>query len=308
MPNQNVNPAKGKHAANDSIWRQLGKKPINALRKTKAAMKHKIYNNALVTRYGKFRHKSLLKKSKRYHDHHYTSFYRSPLQMEALTESVLSYFNQNNDPRELKIIVLGCSKGSEPFTIASTLVNQANDLQFKILASDLSEEIIEKAKSAEFDAEEIYADNRIDEKFINQTFLLKNGRYIVKPEIRSRITFGQLDIMDPEIEEKIGTADIVFAQNILFHLAPEKARKAFYSICKLLKDKSVLFLDGMELDMREELTKAAGLRPLEQNIKQIHEYARTHVPLAWWKYYWGAEPFSKNSPDYLHRFSTIFFK
>ena len=141
---------------------------------------------------------------------------------------------------------------------------------------------------------------------MRRTFDVVDGRYKVKPEIRQRVSFEQADLLSPELDKQFPPADIVFMQNVLFHMPPPMARQAFSAVLKLLKPGSVLFIEGMELDMRASLTQAAGLAPLGYKVKEIYNYSRRHIPARWWRYYFGNEPYFEFAKNKLARYSTIF--
>ena len=85
------------------------------------------------------------------------------------------------------------------------------------------------------------------------------------------------------------------------------ARRAFAQVLAVLRPGGVLFIDGMELDMRVELTRRAGLRPLDYRVREIYQYSRRHTPENWWDIYYGNEPYSPLATERLRRYATIFF-
>jgi O-methyltransferase involved in polyketide biosynthesis len=95
---------------------------------------------------------------------------------------------------------------------------------------------------------------------------------------------------------------------VLFHLDPASARKAFANVTQFLKPKSALFVDGADLDLKVELTRAAGLDPLESSHREIYQQTRKHIGAQWWKYYYGAEPYSVFRRDRVRRYSTVYLK
>ena len=98
------------------------------------------------------------------------------------------------------------------------------------------------------------------------------------------------------------------AQNVLFHLPRQRAREAFDNLTALLKPKSALFINGMDTDMRIQLTKKSGLEPLDYLVEEIHEDARVDRGNAWAGSYFGRQPFSRSSRDWLRKYCTIYFK
>ncbi|HEU4603543.1 MAG TPA: CheR family methyltransferase [Steroidobacteraceae bacterium] len=266
-----------------------------------------LYYGLLLVPQCRRKHRELLGTSKRSDSHTYTSFYRSPLQLEALIGPVLEHLSLP-PAGALTINVFAGSNGSEAYTIASVLSSRRPELQFSIKASDLHQSMVDKANSATYSLEEITQGLPVPQEFLDQTFDREGDQYVVKPAIRSRVRFVQADMLSPSLDQQFEPSDIVVAQNVLFHMPPEIARSAFRNVVRFLKPRSVLFLDGMELDMRVELTRAANLRPLRFKTRQIYEYSRRHIPENWWDFYYGNEPYFPFSAHKSFRYGTIFLK
>lgn len=255
-----------------------------------------------------FRHRLLLFFSDRTNAT-FTLFLRLPTQFEALSGPVLDFLLSNSQISNLIITVLGCSNGAEPYTIASVLKNRHPDLKFSIYAYDIDKEMIKKAKSAcYFTKEEAFRNEMLTTSFINDTFDNYNHSLKIKPKIAELIHFEIGNALDPSLKDVVKTSDIVFAQNFLFHLKPKLAQKAFKNICSLLKPKAALFIDGMDLSMRQKLTLKYNLVPLDFKIREIHNEARIGRTSSWPWIYWGLEPFSNTKKRWQRRYSTIFLK
>ncbi|MFT3907345.1 MAG: CheR family methyltransferase [Steroidobacteraceae bacterium] len=255
--------------------------------------------------YGRARHRMLLQHSDRSNTHTYTSFYRSPPQLDALAGPVLDHFEKLGR-KELSILLFAASSGAEPYTFASELLHRRPGLPFSIRASDLHDTMVIKGAAGFYTHDEVMRPWPLPQEFIARTFDPVGERYRVKSPIRDRVRFEQADLLDPHLPGRFESADIVVMQNVLFHLPPDLARAVFANVIQTLKAGGVLFIEGMELDMRVELTRKAGLLPLDYRVKEIHQYARLHFPERWWNYYYASEPYSLFASDRLARYSTIF--
>lgn len=271
-------------------------------------LKQRIFYGLFLLPYGRRKHRELLATSDRKNDHTYTSFYRSPVQLALLTGPVLDYL-QPHKGKPLTINVFASSNGAEAYTIASALLAAHPHLDFHLYASDLHQSMVDKAKSATYSLQEITQGLDVSNEFMEQTFdKIDNELYRVKESIQNRITFSQADLLSDTLTQQFSRSDIVFAQNVLFHMPPDMARKAFKNIIHFLDTKSVLFIDGMEIDMRGELIKETGLLPLTTNIRKVYEYSRMHISDDWWNHYWGNEPYFPLARDKNYRYGTIFLK
>lgn len=268
-------------------------------------LKHDLLLGMALVPYGRARQRALLERADRSDSHTYTSFYRSPLQLDALVGPVLAHFERRGILSP-SILLFAGSIGAEAYTIASELQFRRPELSLRIRASDLHEHTVARAREASYSLHEVKQSLDVPESFLRRTFDIVGDRYVVKPEIRAKVSFEQADLLSPRLADQFAPADIVFAQNVLFHLPPALARKAFAAVANLLTPGGVLFLDGMELDMRVELTHASHLIPLDYKVKEIYRYSRQHIPVRWWRYYYGNEPYMPFARNRLARYGTIF--
>jgi len=268
-----------------------------------------VLHGTLLYPYGRMRHKALLSSASRSQSHTYTVFYRVPAQLETLTGAVMDFLYRDRRAGERLIINLfACSSGAEAYTVASMLRQSFPQLDFRIYASDLHQEMVDKASAARYSRNEVLHSDDITDAFIQSTFDTDGDFFVVKPEVKAHVVFTQANLLDPDLVKQFQPADIVFVQNVLFHLDPVSARKAFENVTQFLKPKSALFIDGADLDLKVELTRAANLRPLEAAHREIYQQTRKHIGAAWWRYYYGAEPYSVFRRDRVRRYSTIYLK
>ena len=273
-------------------------------------LKQKVIYEAMLLPYGLYKHQQLLRSCDRVDNHTYTCFYRAPAQLAALTGPVLDFLgNPERNGKRLEILTFACSNGAEVYTVASWLSKTFPTLDFHITASDLHNEMVARCTAASYSAEEALQSEYISKAFIDATFDQRGDRYVVKQHLRDRTTFTQGNLLDDAgLKAKFAQADIVTAQNVLFHLQPDDARTAFNTVVSFLKPRGVLFVEGMDLDLRVELTQLHGLQPLKHDLKRIYSETRVHTPRDWWKYYWGTEPYVPLRPDKERRYATIFLK
>lgn len=253
----------------------------------------------------KLRHQLSLRLSARQNSH-FTGFLRLPTQYEALAGPVCASLRAGGAPGRIEIAVLGCSNGAEAYTIASVLRRRHPDLQFRIRGFDIDAACIEQAAAAAYDAEAIYNNRIITEEFVAFTFDRHGDRYTVKPHIREHVSFGLGNVLDLGLAATVGSADVVFAQNFLFHMSPALARQALDNISGLLRPGSALFIDGVDLGLRHRFVRARKLAPLPYEVEQIHNEARRARSVGWPYEYWGLEPFLTYRRDWQGRYATVF--
>jgi chemotaxis protein methyltransferase CheR len=276
-----------------------------ALRRLKRA----IYG-AMLFPYGVRKHKRLLETCDRTSHHTYTCFLRAPAQLSAITGPVLDFLGApQRTGRPIEILMFACSNGAEAFTLASWLTLNVPALRFHITASDLHQEMVDRCLAAEYSADEALQSEYITTEFVDATFERRGERYVVKQHIRDKVSFFQANILESNRpSERFVPADIVTAQNVLFHLSPANARIAFANAVSYLKPTGVLLAEGMDTDLRVELTQHHSLQPLVFDLKTIYSETRIHTPQDWWNYYWGTEPYFPLRREKERRYGTIFLR
>ena len=237
----------------------------------------------------------------------FTQFERLPTQLEAVTGPVMDHVLRGNGG-PIRIVVAACSSGAEPYTISSRLLESHPSLDVEIDAFDIDDEMIRIARTGRYEPAFVRSNPAVRDEFVERTFDRDGDMLAVKPEVARRIRWHTLDATAPSLRETIALADIVFVQNVMCNLRRPLSRRIFDNVVQLLKPHSVLFVDGMDVDMRRSRTRRSGLEPLDYKIERIHDEA--------WivrgdRYPWqgaGLEPLSKYYTDWKRRYATIFIK
>jgi len=282
---------------------------LDVLRSGYSFVRRRLVYDTLLYPYAAWQHHRLLRTTDRTQGHTYTGFHRSPAQLEAICGPVMDHLlGTPRAQRNLEILVFAGSNGAEAYTLASLLLPALPEISIRITSSDLHTEMVQRGRAAHYSRDEILHHPHITRKFVRRTFD-RNGRdFVVKPAIRAMVSFDQANLLDSRSVRNFAPADLVLAQNVLFHLQPHDAERAFDNLLALLKPRSALCINGMDLDLRSRLTREAGLEPLDYNTRLIHEQSRMHISSAWWRYYYGIEPYCSWRPNHLNRYATIFVK
>ena len=268
--------------------------------------RHVVYDTLLYP-YASYRFRAVDRNAQRSSTHTFTRFRRAPVQLEALTGPVLDFLENGSSSDSLSVLVFGGSTGAEAYTVASELLNRRGLLDFQITSSDLDEVLVRRAAEAVYTEAEIRASAAANDSFVNTTFKRLDGSTLqIREELRSRVSFTQADLLSEDLTRSFESADLLFLQNVLCHMRPQQAEQAFRAVAQLMRPRSALFVDGMNLDLKIALTKEIGLKPLTYRYREIYADTRRHIPLKWWRYYYGAEPMRLFVRDRVRRYSTIF--
>lgn len=190
-----------------------------------------------------------------------TDFFREPAHFDYLANRALPDLLINNDGnRTIMVWSAGCSTGEEPYTLAMVLKEFLKDkrgLNFLVLATDISTEVLEKAKLA------IYDENLIsaipDEFRKNHLLRSKNADqkvFRIAPELRTHVAFRRLNFMDDNFGFR-EAMDVIFCRNVIIYFDKATQERLLAKFCKHLSPFGYLFLGhsetllGMDLPLRQ---------------------------------------------------------
>jgi len=151
-----------------------------------------------------------------------TSFFREKIHLDYLADQFLPRVLQDKKKkknRTLRLWSAGCSTGEEPYSIAITLLEKIPDpgeWDIKILASDVSTRVLEKAQLGIYDQERIAPLNgQQRNRFMTVVHTGPLKEYMVRPELKQIIRFRYLNLMDPWPFK--GPFDAIFCRNVMIY-------------------------------------------------------------------------------------------
>lgn len=185
-----------------------------------------------------------------------TDFFREPQHFEFLVESALPSLDPDRKagssearPWHAKLWSAGCSSGEEPYTLAMVLskfAEKRRGFDFSLLATDISSKVLAHAEAG------IYAEERIEPvpSAWRSQFLLRSkdaSRALVRiiPRLRQKITFNQLNFMDPTYGVKT-MFDAIFIRNVMIYFDKETQEAVIHKLCRNLVPGGYLFVGHSE--------------------------------------------------------------
>jgi chemotaxis protein methyltransferase CheR len=150
-----------------------------------------------------------------------TDFFRESKHFDFLVERALpEWTSRGPGGRPFVVWSAGCSTGEEPYTLGIVLSEYAQThpgFRFRILASDISTIVLEKAGLGVYPEEAIHLiPTGIKRKYFLRSRTADSHRVRVIPELRRLVEFRHLNFMDSEygLGEK---ADAVFCRNVIIY-------------------------------------------------------------------------------------------
>jgi chemotaxis protein methyltransferase CheR len=178
-----------------------------------------------------------------------TDFFREPHHFDFLKEHILPEFSKNGARRTFKVWSSACSSGEEPYTIAMVLHDYAKTnigFDYSILASDISSEILQKAVKAVYSMDRVAAiPLSIKQKFFLRSIEQIKPTVRIVPELRNKVNFKRLNLMDKSIEVEDGL-DIIFCRNVLIYFDRQTQEEVVRKLTEKLKPGGYLIIGHSE--------------------------------------------------------------
>ena len=176
-----------------------------------------------------------------------TSFFRDLHPFEALKTDVLpQIIERNKREKQIRIWCGASSSGQEPYSIAMVIREnfpQVNDWRIKILATDLSQDMLDKTASGEYSQMEVNRGLPV-KKLVR--FFDRNGlSWTAKPELRNMIECRRLNLAKPW--PYMGQFDLIFIRNVLIYFDTNVKSDILKRAFGLLRPKGLLFIGGSEM-------------------------------------------------------------
>jgi len=153
-----------------------------------------------------------------------THFFREPAHFDYLADMLRQRAEKGS--RRLRIWSAGCSSGEEPYTIAMAASEAISDLSgwdAKVLATDISTNVLGKAKLAVYGADAVHKlDRSVQSRYFKKIGDKPGGEYQVAPATRSLVSFARLNLMGSWPMK--GPFDAIFCRNVMIYF--EKATQA----------------------------------------------------------------------------------
>ena len=165
----------------------------------------------------------------------FSQFFRDPLAFAYLEQQILPCLAAQKTGGEIRIWSAGSAAGQEAFSLAMLISDFSEmrnyDIRYRIIATDISTDALNLAKSAVFDESAI---QNVKFKHFNKYFKAYKSTYALVPEIKAKIVFAAYDLLDSSTafppESIYGGFDIVMCSNLLIYYRPY-IRKLI--VCKL---------------------------------------------------------------------------
>ena len=179
-----------------------------------------------------------------------TAFFREMHHYDLLVDELLPrWLEAKRNGGRLRIWSAGCSSGEEPYALAMVLAEAlertGSKVDARILATDLSPQALEAARSGTYSLERM---GGISEARRNRWFLRGEGAYeglaCVHPRLRELVTIQPLNLLHEWPMH--GPFDAIFCRNVVIYFDKPTKQRLFERYAGLLEQGGYLFLGHSE--------------------------------------------------------------
>lgn len=204
-----------------------------------------------------------------------TSFFRDTNPFEIFKNVTLPYYAKSNRPnKKLRIWCAAAASGQEPYSLAMTIKEEEAKMpgwSFEIVSTDISHEILEKAKEGVYSQFEVQRGLPITHlmKYFTQT----GDKWAINQNIKDMVQYSHFNLLNSM--GTLGKFDIIFCRNVLIYFDQETKKDVMERMNKQIEDDGFLVLGGAEtvLGITEVLKGVTGSRGLYAKTDSLHTKA-----------------------------------
>ena len=175
-----------------------------------------------------------------------TFFFRDKVPFDHLRETMLpALLRARASRRSLRIWCAASSTGQEPYSIAMCLKEMSGALsgwRVEIIATDLSQEVLEKSKAGIYSQFEVQRGLPIQllVKYFKQT----GEFWQINADLRAMVQHRQLNLLHDF--SQLGVFDVIFCRNVLIYFDQDTKINIFNRLVKVMEPDGFLVLGAAE--------------------------------------------------------------
>jgi chemotaxis protein methyltransferase CheR len=179
-----------------------------------------------------------------------TCFFRNRPQLAAIRKIVLPRVMENRSKiglRHIRVWSAGCSTGEEPYSLAMILLEEAQDRlkdwTFEVIATDINENSIVFAQEGRYGD---YSVRNLDAQTLQRHFAPEQGKFLVKPAVKSAVSFKRINLFDDSRMMVMKGMDIILCCNVLIYFDATSKKRVIQHFSTNLFPHGYLFLGHAE--------------------------------------------------------------
>ncbi|MGI9414289.1 MAG: CheR family methyltransferase, partial [Hyphomicrobiales bacterium] len=173
-------------------------------------------------------------------------FFRDKSPFDLFRDDMMpAFLDARSTGRKLRIWCAACSTGQEPYSLAMILKEMADRLvnwRIEIVATDLSGEVLEKAKVGMYSQFEVQRGMPIT--MLVKYFTQIGEMWQIDAGVRAMVDYRKLNLLEPF--DHLGRFDIVFCRNVLIYFDQQTKKDVLERIVGLMAPDGRLVLGAAE--------------------------------------------------------------
>lgn len=142
--------------------------------------------------------------------------------------------------KDIKIWSAACSIGAEPYSLAVILDKNNIKTKEKIMATDIDDNILKKAKDGVYKEYEI---KNLDKKDLDKYFTTKENKYYIKDNIKNMVSFKKHDLILDNYQKGF---HVIICRNVTIYLKNDTKDDIYRKFNESLVKGGVLFTGATE--------------------------------------------------------------
>lgn len=169
-----------------------------------------------------------------------SEFFRNMEQWDILENEIFPYLIEKFG-KKLRIWSSACSTGQEPYSLVMLLAEYVPISHIHILATDIDETVMEKAKKGIYTKKEV---ENIPNKYLDKYFSVNNeGKYVISNDIKRCVEFKKLNLLSDEYPK---AQELIICRNVMIYFTKEAKDDIYMKFLESLKKGGILFIGSTE--------------------------------------------------------------
>jgi chemotaxis protein methyltransferase CheR len=167
-----------------------------------------------------------------------SEFWRNPNRWEVVEQRFIPEMLKKS--RKLKCWSAACSTGEEPYTLAMILAEHGALQDTMLLATDIDEGALDKAKKA------VYADRSVRDvpaKYLTKYYRQENLTYHISDTLKKGIRFQKQNLLTDTFDTQF---DLIICRNVMIYFTEEAKHLLYQKFAHALKPGGILFVGSTE--------------------------------------------------------------
>ncbi|WP_226526640.1 CheR family methyltransferase [Metabacillus niabensis] len=167
-----------------------------------------------------------------------SEFYRNYKRWQVLEEKILPFLLEKNG--HIKVWSAACSTGEEPYTIAMILSKFMPLTKVKVLATDIDENVIARAKLGIYPERSL---NEVPAEIKNKYFKKDGANFVVSEDIKKTVQFKKQNLLSDTFDTNF---DLIVCRNVLIYFTEEAKETLYSKFSQALRRDGIFFVGSTE--------------------------------------------------------------